>query len=189
MLDSSDADLALRARQGEVEAYGELVRRYQTSVFNVCYRLLAERAESEDMTQEAFLRAHQRLGSYDLERPFGPWIRRVAANLCLNLLERRAPIRFPLEEESDLPVADPAAGPEQVLERRERDEAVRAAILSLPPHYRAVVELRHYHDLSYEEIAVALRLPIGDVRSRLYRARRQLAQRLMHAESLSPGTS
>ncbi len=178
MLDSSDADLALLARQGVAEAYGELVRRYQTSVFNVCYRLLAERAESEDLAQEAFLRAHERLESYDPGRPFGPWIRRVAANLCLNRLQRRRPSAVPLDEEGDLPLAEPGAGPEQAREEQERAEALRTAILSLPPHFRAVVELRHFHDLSYEQIAVALQLPVSDVRSHLYRARRQLARRL-----------
>src|SRR5258708_40217214 len=82
-----DRDLILRARRGDNEAYGELVMRHQTSVFNVCYRILHERSEAEDMAQETFIRAHSRLESFDLERAFGPWIRRVAANVCLNQLE------------------------------------------------------------------------------------------------------
>ena len=83
----SDRDLILQARRGETEAFGELVTRYQTSVFNVCYRILHERGEAEDLAQESFLRAYDRLNSFDLKREFGPWIRRVAANLCLNHLE------------------------------------------------------------------------------------------------------
>ena len=83
----SDRDLIQRARRGDAEAFGELVIRYQTSVFNVCYRILHERAEAEDMTQETFLRARERLHTFDEERAFGPWIRRVAANVCLNHLE------------------------------------------------------------------------------------------------------
>ncbi len=189
MLDSSDADLARHARQGMVEAYGELVRRHQTSVFNVCYRLLADLAEAEDMSQEAFVRAHRRLDTFDPERPFGPWIRRVAANLCLNRLQLKLPTQVGLEDEDDLPATDPPPGPEQIHEAHERSQAVRAAILSLPPHYRAVVELRHFHDLSYEEIARALRLPVSDVRSHLFRARRQLARRLTPDGTLSHGTS
>ena len=68
----ADRDLILRARRGETEAYGELVTRHQTSVFNVCYRILHERSEAEDMAQEAFIRAHSRLSGFDIERPFGP---------------------------------------------------------------------------------------------------------------------
>ena len=88
MPDPSDRDLALRARRGDAEAFGELVRRYQTSVFNVCYRLLGERREAEDLAQEAFIRAYERLDTFDADLPFGPWMRRVAANLCLNWMER-----------------------------------------------------------------------------------------------------
>jgi len=84
MPDPSDRDLALRARRGDAEAFGELVRRYQASVFNVCYRLLGERREAEDLAQEAFIRAYERLDTFDADLPFGPWMRRVAANLCLN---------------------------------------------------------------------------------------------------------
>ena len=83
----SDRDLIQRARRGDAEAFGELVVRYQVSVFNVCYRILHERLEAEDMTQETFLRARDRLQTFDDERLFGPWIRRVAANVCLNHLE------------------------------------------------------------------------------------------------------
>src|SRR5689334_10553246 len=83
----SDRDLILRARRGEADAFGELVMRYQTSVFNVCYRILHERAEAEDLAQESFMRAYDRLSTFDIQREFGPWIRRVAANLCLNHLE------------------------------------------------------------------------------------------------------
>ena len=87
MSELSDRDLIQRARRGDAEAFGELVTRHQTSVFNVCYRILHERAEAEDMTQETFIRAHERLGTFDDDRPFGPWLRRVAANVCLNHLE------------------------------------------------------------------------------------------------------
>ena len=91
MNDPSDRDLILRARRGETEAFGELVRRTQTAVFNVCYRLTGERREAEDMAQETFIRAYERLGTFDLERPFLPWVRRVAANLCLNHLSAQTP--------------------------------------------------------------------------------------------------
>jgi RNA polymerase sigma-70 factor (ECF subfamily) len=174
----SDRDLIERARRGEADAFGELVTRYQTSVFNVCYRILYERGEAEDLAQETFIRAHQRLETFDLERPFGPWVRRVAANLCLNHLSARPATAAVLDEERD---PDPGLRPDSAYEAQERGEQIRAALAALPPHYRAVVELRHYQDMSYDEIAAALRLPLSDVKSHLFRARKLLAERLKHA--------
>jgi RNA polymerase sigma-70 factor (ECF subfamily) len=178
MVDSTAGDereWAARARRGDPDAYGELVRRYQTAVFNVCYRLMGERAEAEDATQEAFIRAYARLETFDVTRPFGPWIKRVAANLCLNRLEARPPAAAELDEERDrAPDADPEAAHEQT----ESAQAIRAALTGLPSHYRAVVELRHFQDLSYDEIAAALKLPLSDVKSHLFRARKLLAEKL-----------
>ncbi|HKZ55062.1 MAG TPA: sigma-70 family RNA polymerase sigma factor [Anaerolineales bacterium] len=178
MQNLSDSDIVHRVRRGELEAYGELVRRYQASVFNVCLRLVGERREAEDMAQEAFVRAHQRISTYDVARPFGPWIRRVAANLCLNHLERNRPIHVPLDEEHDITVASERRDPEASVEKREADEAVRSALLSLSPRYRMVIEMRHYQGLSYQEIAEALSLPLSDVKSHLHRARKSLSARL-----------
>jgi len=179
---TTDQELAQHAQLGETEAYGELVRRYQGSVFNVCYRLLGERGEAEDQTQEAFIRAYQRLESYDSRRPFGPWIRRVATNLCLNHLQVRQPVEFPLEEERDVDASGVLPNPEIAYAQREKAENIRAALLSLPSHYRAVIELRHFQDLSYQEIAEHLQLPLSDVKSFLFRARRILAARLKNDE-------
>ena len=174
MTASTDRDLIVRARRGANDAFGELVTHYQTSVFNVCYRLLHERGEAEDLTQETFMRAYDRLHTFDLQKEFGPWIRRVAANLCLNYLESRK-VTAPLDEERD---ADESARPEKQVEVHERSERIRAALLSLPPQYRVVVELRHYQELSYDEIARELNIPLSDVKSHLFRARKLLAEKL-----------
>ncbi|MFQ5342877.1 MAG: RNA polymerase sigma factor [Anaerolineae bacterium] len=178
MADLSDRALVVRTRRGDVDAFGELVKRYQNPVFNVCFRLLGERQEAEDLTQECFVRAFQRLDSFDVDRPFGPWVRRVAANLCLNHLQRFAPARLPLDDEADFPQPATWANPEAVRERTERAEALRAAILTLPAHYRAVIELRHFQELSYAEISAELSIPLSDVKSHLFRARKQLARML-----------
>ena len=170
----TDRDLILRARRGASDAFGELVTRYQTAVFNVCYRMLHEHATAEDLAQETFMRAYNRLHTFDLEREFGPWIRRVAANLCLNHLESQK-VTAPLDEERD---ADESARPEEQVEVKERSAQIRNAIASLPPQYRAVVELRHYQELSYDEIAAELNIPLSDVKSHLFRARKILAEKL-----------
>lgn len=180
MPDPSDRELAFRTRQGEREAFGELVRRYQASVFNVCYRLMGERREAEDMAQEAFIRAYQRFEYYDEERPFGPWIRRVAANYCLNRLQVARRDNLPLDDERDEPAGHTgqAISPEAAHLQAERAEVVRQAIITLPQHYRAVIELRHFHHLRYAEIAEQLGMPLSDVKSHLFRARKQLEKKL-----------
>ena len=172
----TDRDLILRARRGDAkaDAFGELVTRYQASVFNVCYRILHERAEAEDLAQESFMRAYERLNTFDLEREFGPWIRRVAANVCLNHLESRK-VTAQFDDERD---ADKSQRPEAVTEVRERSEQIRQALASLPPHYRVVIELRHYQEMSYDEIAAELNIPISDVKSHLFRARKILSEKI-----------
>jgi RNA polymerase sigma-70 factor, ECF subfamily len=170
----SDRDLILQARRGEAEPFGELVTRYQTAVFNVCYRILHERGEAEDLAQEAFLRAYDRIHTFDVEREFGPWMRRVAANLCLNHLESQK-TTVELDDERD---ADESQRPEASVEVQERSEQIRSALASLPASYRLVVELRHYQEMSYDEIAAQLNIPLSDVKSHLFRARKLLAEKL-----------
>lgn len=177
-----DTALARLARDGDGQAFGALVARHQQSVFNVCYRLTGERREAEDMAQEAFIRAYQRLRTFDPARPFGPWMRRVAANVCLNQLQTKRPAVFSLDDETDtraasLP-ADETGDPGIAHERRANANAIQSALLALPAHYRAVVELCHFQEMSYAEASATLRLPVSDVKSHLYRARQTLAKRL-----------
>src|SRR5512136_1599312 len=98
MQSADDGVLVRRVRHGDLDAYGELVRSYQGSVFGVCYRMLGERREAEDMVQNALLRGYERLGTFDLAFSFGPSIRRVATNLCLNRLQRRQPVLVELDD-------------------------------------------------------------------------------------------
>ncbi|NIS80904.1 MAG: sigma-70 family RNA polymerase sigma factor [Anaerolineales bacterium] len=179
MIEPTDRDLVLRVRRGEADAYGELVRRYQASVYNVCYRVMGERGEAEDLAQEAFIRGFQKLATFDEDRSFGPWIRRVALNLCYNHMRRYVPPRLPLDDERDMPLRNSEPSPETRHIHRERGEDIRAAILELPPHYRVVIELRHYQEMTYADIAETLELPMSDVKSHLFRARRLLAKRLI----------
>lgn len=179
MAKPSDGALVDRTlSDGDLEAYGELVQRYQSSVFGVCYRLMGERQSAEDQTQEAFIRGFERLESFDQERPFGPWIRRVAANLCYNELRANTPIEVPLDPERDAEPDRPRANPELHRQQVERTERVAAALQDLPGHYRAVIELRHYQDLAYKEIAQALNFSMSEVKTYLYRARQKLADAL-----------
>lgn len=167
----------LRTKRGELDAYGDLVRRYQGAVFNVCYRMLGDSQDAEDLTQETFLRVHSHLDSYDCDRPFIPWVRRIAVNLCLNYINRNRRYVLPLDDEFELSVSK-ERGPERARENHERNATLRQAIGTLPAHYRAVIELRHFQELSYLEISKTLNIPLSDVKSHLFRARKSLAQRL-----------
>jgi RNA polymerase sigma-70 factor (ECF subfamily) len=173
MVDFSDSTLILNTLQGDSHAFGELVRRYQVPVFNVCYRLLGEQREAEDLSQEVFMRAYQRLQSFDVQRPFGPWIRRVAVNLCYNHMQKNQPVLLPIQDEQEY-AAETSRNPQSVLESSEKNRAIRQAIAKLPPEYRIALEMRHFHEMSYEEIAQELDLSLNTVRSHLFRARKKM---------------
>jgi RNA polymerase sigma-70 factor (ECF subfamily) len=191
MLSLSDQDLVLRVVQGDDEAFALLVRRYQGTVFNVAYRLLGNRSDAEDLAQETFIRAYRAMASFDLERPLAPWLKRITTNVCLNWLERQkarpqttaSDLTGANEDEDALDrLADPGSTPEQQLTGVEQTRQIRNALAHLPARYRVVVELRHYQDLSYEEIALALNVPVSTVKSDLFRARKRLEAELVGAQ-------
>ena len=167
-----ERELAQRAAQGDREAFGGLVTRNQTGVYNVAYRMLGECKEAEDATQETFLRAYRAIRTFDPGRPPGPWLKKIAVNVCLNRLERRGTLT--LEDEDALPAKEP--GPETQTIEREQTRQVRSALLALPPRYRAAIELRHFQELSYSEMAETLNRPLIDIKSDLFRARKLLAE-------------
>lgn len=178
MAESTDQTLIMRTRAGEANAFGQLVQRYQTSVFNVCYRMMGTRQEAEDLAQEAFIRAYGRLHLFDNNRPFGPWMRTVATNLCLNRLQRSSAIVDPLNDIAERLTTEDEGNPETVTVQNEDAARIHGAINQLPPNYRAVIELRHFQGLSYEEIARELGLTLAAVKTNLYRARKELGKRL-----------
>ena len=186
---TDEQQLLQTAKQGDstsAAAFGELVRRYQTAVFNVAYRLLGRQVEAEDAAQEAFLRAYRALDRFDVARPFAPWIKRITTNLCLNWLEsaKVKPQLLAAEMSSDdRPVdmddwAQTAPSPEQTMVHDEQSRRLRQAILTLPPRYRAAIELRHFQELSYEDMAEVLERPLSSVKSDLFRARKMLAEKM-----------
>jgi RNA polymerase sigma-70 factor (ECF subfamily) len=169
-----ESALAQRAAQGDRDAFGELVRLHQAGVYNAAYRMTGNRQDAEDAAQEAFVRAFRSSRTLDPSRPPGPWFRKIAVNVCLNRLEKREPQRL----DDNLPVPSPDPGPEPRAVERERSRQVRRALLTLPPRYRAAIELRHFEELTYAEIAETLNRPLSDVKSDLFRARKLLAERL-----------
>lgn len=172
----TDRDLAERIQRGEQDAFAELIQQHQQAVFNVAYRFLANVHDSEDAAQETFLRAWRFFDKFDADRALAPWLKRICVNVCLNRLETNRPL-LPLDDELP-PPRDPNPGPESVTDKRGLESRIRVELASLPPRYRAVIELRHFQELSYEEIAAALNRPLSNIKSDLFRARKLLADRL-----------
>ena len=182
---AEDRDLVLCAQRGDIEAFGELVRRYQSAVFNVAYRMVGNRSDAEDAAQETFLKAFRAIERFDVERPLAPWLKRITTNHCLNWLQSArakttsvvTDMHYPGQEAETMDrYAQSKPLPEQTIIRQETADRVRDAILELPPRYRAVIELRHFQNLSYDEMAETLNRSLSNVKSDLYRARKRLAE-------------
>jgi RNA polymerase sigma-70 factor (ECF subfamily) len=167
-----------RLRAGDAPAFEELVMTYQHRVFGVALRMLGNRAEAEDVAQEAFVRAHRALGGFRGDAKLSTWLYAITSRLCLNRLasgERRMARQG---EDALLRLSDAGPRPDAALERRELETALGRAIAELPEDRRIVVVLRDLEGLSYEEIAQVLELELGTVRSRLHRARAELKEKL-----------
>ncbi len=175
MSSTDERSLARKVLQGDLDAFGEIVSRNQQAVFNASYHVLGNVRDAEDATQETFIRAYRFFDRFDLNRPLAPWLIRIAINVCLNRAEGQVPAAL---DEELLPLPDPTPSPEVQTIIRDRDETVRYELSRLPPRYRAVIELRHFQGLSYEEIAKELKRPRSDIKSDLFRARKLLAERL-----------
>jgi RNA polymerase sigma-70 factor (ECF subfamily) len=143
-------------------------------------RILGNRAEAEDACQEAAARAWASRNRYDPTLPFYAWYHRILKNLCLDLLRARKHVAR--DEAREDRVAGKESDQEAKLIAREEEEEVQAAIKALPEDLRELIELRHFQDASYEELAAILEIPIGTVMSRLYRARKLLATSLSNKE-------
>jgi RNA polymerase sigma-70 factor (ECF subfamily) len=182
---SVEAGLVRRCLAGDEKAYRELVEMYQGQVFSLALRMVRRREDAEDATQETFVRMFRALERYDTNRPFAAWLMTIASRLCIDQIRRRRvnPVSLTQtepgsDEAYEMDVEDPGPGPDEITSHSEEERRGNELIQSLPPHYRVVVVLRHLQDLSYEEIAEALNLPLGTVKARIHRAREILKLRL-----------
>jgi RNA polymerase sigma-70 factor (ECF subfamily) len=182
---SVEAGLVRRCLAGDEKAYRELVEMYQGQVFSLALRMVRRREDAEDATQETFVRMFRALERYDTNRPFAAWLMTIASRLCIDQIRRRRvnPVSLTQQEPGsdeayEMDVEDPGPGPDEITSHSEEERRGNELIQSLPPHYRVVVVLRHLQDLSYEEIAAALNLPLGTVKARIHRAREILKLRL-----------
>jgi RNA polymerase sigma-70 factor (ECF subfamily) len=171
-------DFLRRLRAGEARAFEEMVRVHQHRVYGLALRMLGNAAEAEEIAQEVFVRAHRSLAEFRGDARLSTWLYAIASRLCLTRLGsgERSAIRHGEDVLARLP--HDAGGPDAALERSELEGALHRAIAELPDERRIVIVLRDLEGLAYEDIAAALDLPVGTVRSRLFRARMDLKDKL-----------
>jgi RNA polymerase sigma-70 factor (ECF subfamily) len=174
--DAEERRLIDRSAAGDQEAFRQLVIRHHRLVINVAFRALGELSLAEDVAQEVFLKVYKALPGYRHEKPFKHWLHRVAANAVTDALRRRRPLVS--LDGMEQPPASRESDPMDVATRHDLQKSVRQAIASLPSHYRDTIALQAFGELSYEEIAKALDIPLGTVMSRLSGAKRLLRERL-----------
>ena len=170
--DRNEGAVIERVMAGDADAFAQLVSRYERVLFSVAYRMLHERAAAQDATQTAFIRAYEKLATYDRQHRFFSWIYRILVNECLT--QKRRP-----QAADSLDLAPPILhDPAVDLDAARRRAALRKAIAELTPDHRDVVMLRHFGELSYDDVAATLGIPVVTVKSRLYAARQRLAEKL-----------
>jgi len=177
-----ERELVARAKEGDVEAFEFLVRRFQGSIYGLCYRLTGVHQSADDLSQETFIKAYFALSQFHDGLSFFTWIRRIAINNCLNHLragKREEPLG---EKENRVPgnSGSSPGSPQDELLRNRMEQDFAKALRALPSKLRAVFVLRVFDDLNYREIAQVLDIPEGTVMSRLNRARQKLKTRLAH---------
>jgi len=155
------------ALSGTREAFGQLVERYERAVYNLCLRTMRNSEEAQDATQEAFFKAFRALRTFRAGAKFSTWIFSIAYHACCDRLSHQK--RLSNEELPER--ADPAPGPAQVAQAGDDAQRLRAAIDALPQKYRAVIALYHLQGKQYQEIAQILDLPVGTVKTHLFRAK------------------
>jgi RNA polymerase sigma-70 factor (ECF subfamily) len=179
----SDEQIVARALAGEVDAFGEIVCRWERRIFALAYGILGREDDARDATQETFIAAFRNLSGFRGDAKVSSWLHRIAVNQCITR-QRRARTRAEnsLEAETEMGgdkfVAPAHASPARQAEGRERSEAVRRAVMALPPELREVIVLKEFEDLTFQEIADTLDVPLSTVKSRLYTALKQLRLRL-----------
>lgn len=183
-------DLIIKQRikevlKGDQEAFGEIVELFRDKVFQICYRMLGNRHEAEDIAQEAFVRAYVNIHSFNQNRKFSTWLYRIATNLCIDRIRKKKPDYFLDAEVAGTDgltlysqIAADEKSPDAEVETMEIQDIVQREILRLPDKYRIVIVLRYIDELSLNEISEVLEMPLGTVKTRIHRAREALRKQL-----------
>lgn len=184
-MDQKEKRLIKKVKKGDQQAFAELVDRYKNGVFAICFRMVGNTQEAEDLSQEAFIRAYNHIDQYDHERKFSTWLFRIATNLSIDFLRRRKTsvsldTVVPGTEGLSLNTILPDNGelPDEQMVRRENEEMVQSEIKKLPEKYRSAVVLKYIEDLSLKEISDIMDIPVGTVKTRIHRGREMLRKNM-----------
>jgi RNA polymerase sigma factor (sigma-70 family) len=182
---NEDAQIIQAALSGNDRAYKLLMNKYHDAIFSFIYRMIHDREQVEDLTQEAFIKAFASLGSFNDEYAFSTWLYKIATNNCIDYIRKRKLQTFSIDKpiearDSDFTfeLSDDSYEADKELISGQRARLLTQAIETLPEKYRKVIHLRHVEERSYEEIARQLRLPIGTVKAHIFRARELLYKQL-----------
>jgi RNA polymerase sigma-70 factor (ECF subfamily) len=179
--EQNDAFLVAASKQGDQDAFAQLVQRYQRRIFNLVFRILQQYDEATEITQETFLAAWQGLPSFRGDARFPTWLYRIAYNCSLKQLEHRRrdrALHAAIQAEQVLQHVDDSMRADTELEAHDRQTMIQEQLSNLPAKYRIVLVLRHLQEMTYEEMAEALTMPIGTIKTHLFRARNLLKERL-----------
>lgn len=176
----ADEELVQLCLQGDRAAFAEIVNRYEKQIFSLAYRLTNNVEDAQDLAQEVFIKLYQVLDKFDGQRNFFPWMYKVATNVCYTALRRKPQQNVPLEKVIEFAPLIPKSDsqPEEYTEKREMQQLVQKAIAQLPENYRLPIVLRYLEEMSYQQIADAMGLPLSTIETRLFRGRSLLKQRL-----------
>jgi RNA polymerase sigma-70 factor (ECF subfamily) len=181
----AESALAARAAAGDEAAFEELVNKYSRAMLDYCRRLVGDATVAEDLAQETFVKFYLGLSNFDPTKAVSPYLYRIAHNHCLDWLrKKKVPMVALVWKDEDggedrvADVSDSSLAPDELVERAEVRQAIDEALASLSPTYRSALIMRHREGMSYEEIAEALRMPLGTVKARIHRGREKLQQKL-----------
>ncbi|SFH31662.1 RNA polymerase, sigma-24 subunit, RpoE [Desulfotomaculum arcticum] len=180
----SDETLVQKSKKGDLNAFNELVLRYEGKVFSIAYRFMGNHADASDLAQETFIRLYQSLASFRGDSSFSTWLYRITANACRDELRKHQRRRSISMDEmiaaspANVPVADNAYSPEDAVQRNEVQRQVQECLNELSDDHRLILVMREIQGFSYDEIAEVLQCSLGTVKSRISRARNALKERL-----------
>ncbi|MBI3003806.1 MAG: sigma-70 family RNA polymerase sigma factor [Ignavibacteriales bacterium] len=180
-----DAHLIIRALKGDQSAFKRLRQKYHDAIYNLIYRIVRDKEEVEDLTQEAFIKAFTSLNSFNEEYAFSTWLYKIATNNSIDYIRRKKLQTFSIDKpieskDSDysFELPDLSRGADQEMMSLQRKKMIDEAINDLPAKYRQVILLRHVEEKDYQEIAKTLHLPLGTVKAHIFRAREMLYRAL-----------
>jgi RNA polymerase sigma factor (sigma-70 family) len=186
IMETDNSQLIDRALRGNEKACAELVSRFKPRIFNFVLRMVKNREEAEDLTQETFIKAFNSLATFNSDYAFSTWLYKIAVNNCIDHFRKKRLKTYPIDnpitvKDGEIQREFPdqyAKEPEKSLISKEQSTLIECAIKELPPKYQQVITLRHTLERSYEEISAELKIPIGTVKVRIFRAREMLKKAL-----------